>query len=172
VEAVLVLPFLLVLVVLSVYSTKLMLLKKDSQTESRLTAWRHVTLSAVCWSLPRQLSHGDLLSRYCSTNDSPAQQFLDKTAHGQHAEHKRQMVQITRQASVPGAVTATTRASRAFGRPEAPAQYWTRLHLDERHGVDAMTRWQRQDLPIGYDRYLKRVLDSDTIFPHYFPKAR
>lgn len=172
VEAVLLLPFLCVLTVLALYTTQLMLLKQENQIEARRTAWRHATLAAVCFSPPRTLEYGDLLRRSCSTDKRSATQFLATLQRGGQEKHKQELVRMLRTAGIPGAVRATSYASQTFGRPERPAESWTRLVLVDHHTVDAMRHWERRDLPLGYDTYLKKVLNSDILFPDYFPKAR
>ena len=173
VEAILVLPFVLVLAVLAVYTTHLMLLKRENQNEARLAAWRQSTFSAVCLSLGRQMGHGELMNRYCSSDQQPATELLDTLERkGNHRKRAQALVQTIRESGIPGAVVATSRASRSFGRPETPAEYWTRIAVINRYGVDAMRMWQRRDLPIGYDGYLNKVLDSKIIFSGYFPNVR
>ena len=63
--------------------------------------------------------------------------------------------------------------ARGFGAywPFGPERFLP-VTLSDSHTLSANRAWEREDLPVGYDRFLKRKLDDGRhLFPDLFPKV-
>lgn len=168
VEALLVIPFLLTLVILAENSARIMLLKEHAIVTTRVAAWNaaHYPDVPCSLTLPERTFGGSFLVTRCAEGREDANRFLgDMQRKG-----GRQVVGIS------GDVGSNTHPylTDAVGR----GLYWPfgverllPVTIRTHHVLSANRAWEREQLPIGYDRYLKRKLGRGSLFPNLFPRA-
>jgi hypothetical protein len=174
VELVLMTPFLAFLALMAFNATRMLIIKQHVVVEARTTAWRGALFGGP-WGRSRCPTNvaaalgGQRIFTTCDTDGSEAAQLLGRVERS--GERARDLIRAMRSeagaAAVPERVEINAFsvfvADRALGWP---------VLIENRHSVDAQAAWMREDLPIGYDRYLRRRIDSDYIFPDFFPRAR
>lgn len=168
-EAILVLPLLLLLFILALHAAQILLLKQENQTAARTLAWRQALFGSLCFIPPRDSHDGTLLGATCA-GDKQSESFAGRYlgALGQGGSYTGQLSGEIRKTGVPERVRVTARALYKAGR-EQPLDWFL---LADQHSLEPLSPgWTRKELPIGYDAYLKGVLNSRTLFPDYFPKA-
>lgn len=170
VELILILPFLLFIILLAFNSTRLMLVKQQVIVEARTTAWRGSLLGPGNGRSRCPPAFGAMLGAQpiwtdCAAQDDAAGPFLGRLNRGGYSAGL--VADLRRQAALPHRIDARAYSlfspSRGLGWP---------LRVESAHAVDAQPIWLHTEMPIGYDRYLNDVIDSDYIFPRFFPRVR
>jgi len=172
IEAVLVMPLLLTLVILAENSARIMLFKEQAIISTRLAAWREARSGGMggrCRETrPARTFGGSFEINGCPTADDDATRFLEDMDDSGNSE-SRGAIRDVRGDPRPKVVTVD--GSGGYW-PFGPERF-ARVELTDHHTLSANRAWERKDLPIGYDRFLKRKLDDGReLFPNLFPKAR
>ncbi|NCC26615.1 MAG: hypothetical protein EOM22_00305 [Gammaproteobacteria bacterium] len=170
---ILILPFFLLLILLAFNSTRLLVVKQHVLVEARTTAWRSAFFAdpwgeTRCVTSPGALIDGQPIWTDCTTSSADGSALLSRLEKDDHA---RGMLDAFREQagakSLPQRVEVTAYSlfspSHGLGWP---------LTVQATHAVDAQRVWERVDAPLGYDRYLDEVIDSDNIFSAFFPGLR
>ena len=172
IEAVLVMPLLLTLVILAENSARIMLFKEQAIISTRLAAWREARSGGMggrCRETrPARSFGGSFEISGCPTDDDDATRFLKEMDRKGNSESKG----VTRDVdSDPRPQVVAVDGSGGYW-PFGPERF-ARVELTDDHTLSANRAWEREDLPTGYDRFLKRKLkDGRKLFPKLFPKAR
>lgn len=174
VELVLMTPFLAFLALMAFNATRMLIVKQHVVVEARTTAWRGALFGGA-WGRSRCPTNvaaalgEQRIFTTCDTDGSDAERFLGRVERsgGRARDLNQEMRSAAGSRAVPQRVEVSAFSlfvsDRALGWP---------VLIEHKHSVDAQAVWMREDLPIGYDRYLRRRIDSDHIFPDFFPRAR
>lgn len=159
VEAVLTLPFLLLLVILAENSAVLMNARMAGTIDARTHAWQ-AALAGGCGSAGRAL---------VGCNDRDGRDWLTRMERAGGFDAAG-VTRELRRAPAPRLTRVTeTKTFRPFGDERLTGA----LSLESHHALSANRAWEQPDLPIGHDRFLKRALGSmGSVFPDLFPRTR
>jgi hypothetical protein len=174
IEAVLVMPLLLTLVILAENSARIMLFKEQAIISTRLAAWREARFGGTegfgrCRATrPARSFGGSFAISGCPTADADATRFLKDMDRSGNSESRGANRDVS---GDPRPQVVTVDGSGGYW-PFGPERF-ARVELEDHHTLSANRAWEREDLPIGYDRFLKRKLDDGRkLFPNLFPRAR
>lgn len=174
VELVLIIPFMLLIFILTITSAKIMLLKQNNIVEARTMAWEKAMLDRDCTKPPQKKWDGQFLGVECPADGGSGQhadQFLRFMEEGPNSRYQQVFTgKIKEGEDLPGIATATARSHYSLIGNDTIG--FVDLPMEDSHSVDASPAvWAREKFPIGYDDYLKRQLDSQLVFPDFFPRA-
>lgn len=168
VEAALALPLLVLMAVFAYDTARIMLIKQDVTVEARTAAWRNSLLDGQCVGGALGMVAGRSIGSQCSDDDNFGQSFISELQAGP----KGQELMAELRAQVPDG-----RDYPAIHRGIAQGQFspffrgMGQYTVMAQHSVDARKVWERVDMPVGYDHYLRDQVDSDVLFPDFFPNA-
>jgi len=156
VETVLVAPLLLLLITAALISVKLMFLNLHNRVESRVLAWNHAVHGQNCQQPARQMSAWS--GRFGAASSCISDKLPHLPGHQAMAE-----VGVV----LPASYWVSAAASAKLEVGVLPPLLWRDIH-----SLDAQPEWWPvQVLPLGHDRYLDTLLNTQVLFvdPPYFP---
>jgi len=171
VEAALFLIVFLALIAVLFEIAGLMIAKLYVVNESRLAAWTSsVGLPTSKFSLLTASTNLDtpILTKV-KTNDSDRNADLIASMRAEGCKKYRRPAALTQviNQDTRGIHTGTAN-SLYFPSRRFPKLY---VNIESTHGLVANRIWERQMLPLGYDQYMKKRLNSRVLYTDLFPKS-
>lgn len=172
VEAVLLLPIVLLFIVVLLHVTKIHKTHNQTIVDSRFNAWREIAGVRGFSILPTQVAINgepiDTTVRQKSSGDQDGLIEAMRNRGDQHYAGKSDDLTQVLEAQNHDMTLATSKVSYVGDRK---LQHW-KFDIQQRHAVVGTPIWSGEDLPIGYDNYLRNTLNSKLLFIDLFPCAR
>ena len=170
VEAVFLFPIILLLFLILFHLTKAMMTNIDVINETRLTAWRETTgiLEAPRLFKPVAKSGNTISSKQTHVNPPSSKSLIDnmRTAGERYFSDSRSLTKILDGQQLGILVTTST----SEYKTSASRLNWS-FNVEHRFSIVGTPIWTAEDVPIGYDQYLKDSLNSKCLFTKIFPNA-
>lgn len=164
-------PILLVLILVLMHVTRIMLVKMQVVDEARITAWEE-SLGTPSRSLNRfeltlSLSGDPIISGSENLDDDQAG-FLSRMRHaGERKYGSSSTLTQVLEANDHGILLTS---AKSFYVAHPKLERWNFLIADN-YAIVGTSIWKGEDMPIGYDNYMRSTLNSRVLFPRYFPCA-
>ncbi len=190
VELVLILPILLLFILLLLHITKAMMTNIDVINESRITAWRDA-IGIISFDGLRSCSQIDVDLGQDSQGINNMNPFLPTAKSGEKICTKKKFESLSNNDLISSmrtagkkeysdiqGLTSTINAQNNIAVFTSSAKYYSShawlsldLNVKKNYALVANAIWTTEDVPLGYDYYLKDKLDSKCLFTRMFPKA-
>lgn len=170
VEAVFIFPVILLLFVIMLHIAKAMMTNIDVINESRLTAWKE---SIEILSKPRIFKpiakSGNPISSNITYSNPPNSASLIDDMRRQGRNKHNNVNQLTN--VLDGQQLGILVAKSSTGYSTSRAKLNWSFVVEKKFALVATPIWTIDDIPYGYDKYLKDTLDSRCIFTKIFPNV-
>lgn len=199
VETVLVMPVLLALFMLMIHLTRALHIKQETVIDARTIAWRNALFETTCIGLVPSSFGGEVTAAsvagipsefqeigvdlnlptadgiVTSCPSSPyasGQEFLrEMRGAGSAYDRNNDLTQVL-DSPRPSVISGRGLSGYEFfpylGDGQDQSVGYT---IESLYAVDARPVWEVSQLPIGYDNFLKRELDSEEVYLNFFPCA-
>ena len=169
VEAVLLFPIILLLILILIHITKIMMTNIEVINEVRINAWRESIniLEKPRLNKPVAKSGETINTRISYTNSAYSTSIIDDMRKAGNKEYNKtntltKVLGGQRAGILVATSTTTYKTSSKLN--------WS-FNAEKKYAFVGSSLWTAKTHPIGYDEYLKDTLDSKCIFTKMFPKA-
>ena len=170
VEAVFLFPIILLLFLIMLHITKAMMTNIDVTNEARLTAWRGTigVLEKPRIFEPVAKSGNTISSQQTHSNPQGSKSLIDnmRTAGDKYISDSKSLTNVLDGQQLGILVTTST----AEYKTSASRLNWS-FDVIKKFAMVGTPIWTAEDVPIGYDQYLKDSLNSKCLFTKMFPNA-
>lgn len=167
VEAVLMMPFLLMLVILTVMTAQMLLIKSKNIASVRNAAWQNSLFGTACQQTAQPSNagyYGEIRSA-CGSDSTYTEARLQQLT--QNSDTRSFTDTLRSAGDLPAISTAT-------GYAQFQSGAWPAFTMQSSYSVDAApVWWDNSAIPLGYDRYLQQQLNSHYLLSGsaYFPRV-
>ena len=170
VEAVFIFPVILLLFVLMLHISKAMMTNIDVINESRLTAWTESIeiLPKLRANQPTAKSGNPISSKTSHVNPPNSNSLIDEM-RGKGRNKHANVDQLTSVLDGQELKILVAKSSSEYSTSRAKLN-WS-FNVEKSFALVATPIWTVDDIPYGYDKYLKDTLDSRCIFTKLFPNV-
>lgn len=170
VEAVFIFPIILLLFVLMLHITKAMLTNIDVINEARLSSWRDSIgiLGKPRIFKPIAINGNTISSNITFANPANSTSLIDDMRSAGRNKHS-ETNQLTNVLDGQQLGILVTKSSTGYSTSRAKLN-WS-FNVEKKYALVATPIWTVEDIPFGYDKYLKDTLDSRCIFTNLFPNV-
>jgi len=170
VEAVFIFPVILLLFVLMLHITKAMMTNIDVINESRLTAWsKSIEILPKLRANQPIAKSGNPISSTISYEEPQNSTSLIDDMRGKGRNKHANVDQLT--SVLDGQELRILVAKSSAGYSTSRAKLNWSFNVEKNFALVATPIWTVDDIPYGYDKYLKDTLDSRCIFTKLFPNV-
>lgn len=170
VEAVFLFPVILLLFLILLHITKAMMTNIDVINEARLIAWREVTGILEKPRIFKPIAKGGNQINTTQTHQSPpnAASLIDdmRTAGEKYFSDSKSLTKVLDGQQLGILVTTSSTEYRT----SVSRLNWS-FDVEKKYAIVGTPIWTAEDIPIGYDQYLKDSLNSKCLFTKMFPNA-
>lgn len=172
VEAVLLLPIILLFIVVLLHVTKILKTNNEAIVDSRYHAWREVIGLRDNPLLPgKKAINGEIIDtsvRHQGSGDQDGLISAMRSAGDDYYNGKSQQLTQVLQSQDHDMLVASSEVE-YFG--DSKLKNW-KFDIKQHYALVGTSIWTGEDLPIGYDNYLRNTLNSKILFTRLFPCAR
>ncbi len=170
VEAVFIFPIILLLFAILLHVTKAMMTNIDVINDARLTSWRESIgiLGKPRIFKPIAKNGNTINSNVTYTNPPNSTSLIDDMRRAGRNKYSESS-QLTKVLDGQQLGIMVTKSTVGYSTSRAKLN-WT-FDVEKKFALVATPIWTVEDIPYGYDQYLKDTLDSKCLFTKMFPNV-